>query len=211
MSTTRMRVVLVTPSSERVKILRTNYLPPLGLLSIGASMLQLTSDTDVAVVNGELYSTKDACLKDIMAYKPDIVGISTNVGCYRAALSIAKKLKTYRNEYLIVLGGPYVSIMWRECLRNRSYIDYCVVGDGEMPMVELVNGVLPERIAGLAKRDISGKPYLTLQVDVPLDNYPDISPDIQAVRCYFRKHQCYERMSLAREIRWLHFLWAASI
>lgn len=112
MSATRTRVVLIIPSSERVKVLRTAYSPPLGLLSIGAILRQQTNNTDILVVNGELYSTEDACIKDIIAHKPDIIGISTNVGCYRAALSIAKKLKAYRNKHLIVLGGPYVSTSW---------------------------------------------------------------------------------------------------
>ena len=173
MSISKTRVVLVIPSSERVKVLRTAYSPPLGLMSIGASLLQGDSNVGVLVVNGELCSTEDACIKDILAYKPNIVGISTNVGCYRAALNIAKKLKAHQNKYRVVLGGPYVSTMWRECLINRPYIDNCVVGDGETPMVELVRGTSPENIAGLATRDSSGEPRLTPQIDFPLDNYPD--------------------------------------
>lgn len=173
MSVMRTQIVLAIPSSERVKTLRTNYNPPIGLLSIGASIRQSTKDASVAVINGEFYSTEDAFLKDILSFEPDIIGISTNVGCYRTALSIAKKLKACRNKHIIVLGGPYVSVIWRECLKNRSYIDYCVVGDGEIPMTELINGTLPEHIAGLAQRNTARVPHLTPQADTPLDNYPD--------------------------------------
>ncbi|KKQ16768.1 MAG: Radical SAM domain protein [Berkelbacteria bacterium GW2011_GWA1_36_9] len=183
MSTARTKVVLVIPSSERVKVLRTAYSPPLGLLAIGASLLQATKNTDVLVLNGELYSTENALVEDIVAYKPNIVGISTNVGCYKTALSIAKKLKT-QNRYLIVLGGPYVSTMWKECLKNRPYIDYCVVGDGEIPMVKLSNGVPPERIDGLAKRDFLGEPHLIPQIDLPLDSYPDPDWSLIDARVY---------------------------
>jgi len=52
-------------------------------------------------------------------------------------------------------------------------VDYCVVGDGEIPMIQFVNGIPPERIAGLATRDSSGAPRLTPHVDPPLDTYPD--------------------------------------
>lgn len=167
------RVVLVMPASERVKILRADYSPPLGLLSIGASLRQLTRDIDITIVNGELYPTEDAYLEVIKAAKPDIVGIASNVGCYRTALSVAKKLKVYSRDIVTVLGGPYVSVMWRECLANRSYVDYCVIGDGETPMAKLVNGTPPECIAGLAMRDILGRLCLTPQVDPLLDSYPD--------------------------------------
>lgn len=106
MSVSRKRVALIIPSSERVKVLRTAYSPPIGLLSIGASLLQRTNNTEVLIVNGELFSTEDACIEAINAYNPDIVGISTNVGCYRTALSIAKRLKSYQERYPVVLGGP---------------------------------------------------------------------------------------------------------
>ena len=171
MRITHKRVVLVIPSSERVKLLRTAYSPPVGLLSIGASILQLASNTEVAIFNGEMYSTEDDLIKDISDYKPNIVGISTNVGCYRSALSLAKKLK--QSQCTIVLGGPYVSTMWKECLENRRYVDYCVVGDGEIPMVKLINGMAPELIDGVARRDQSGNSHLLPQIDLPLDSYPD--------------------------------------
>jgi len=193
MSIARTRVALVISSSERIKLMRTAYSPPLGLLSIGASLLQSADNTDVLVLNGELYATEDALIEKIVAYEPNIVGISTNVGCYRTALSIAKKIKI-RNEYLVVLGGPYVSTMWKECLKNRPYVDYCVVGDGEIPMVELANGIPPERIAGLAKRDFLGEPHLTPQIDFPLDSYPDPDWSLIDVKTYQEAYrQTYEQ------------------
>lgn len=36
-----IRIALVIPYSERVKVMRTAYSPPLGLLSIGASLKKI--------------------------------------------------------------------------------------------------------------------------------------------------------------------------
>lgn len=173
MSRKKLRIALVIPQSERVKVSRTGYTPPLGILSIGASLLHAQKNIDVLVINGELYDSEETYLKDILAFNPNIIGISTNVGCYRTALSLAKKLKMHSSDFIIVLGGPYVSTMWEKCLKNRPYIDYCVIGDGEIPMVKLASELPPISIEGLASRDNLGNPYLTPQIDVPLDNYPD--------------------------------------
>ena len=173
MKSSRVRVALIIPHSERVKILRTDYSPPIGILSIGSNLLHANKNIDVLIVNGELYPTEDDCLKKITDFNPDFIGISTNVGCYRSALSLAKKLKVFRNDWIVVLGGPYVSTMWEKCLKNRPYIDYCVVGDGEVPMIELVNGISPENIAGLALRNTLKQPLLKPHIDWPLDTYCD--------------------------------------
>lgn len=123
------------------------------------------------ILNGEIYPSEETFLRDILEYKPDIVGISTNVGCYRSALHIAKKIKNQNK--IIILGGPYISSMWKECLTNRPYVDYCVIGDGEIPMVQFINGLEPKNISGFAARDLLGTPHLTPQIDPPLDDYPD--------------------------------------
>jgi radical SAM superfamily enzyme YgiQ (UPF0313 family) len=168
-----MKVLLLMPRSERVPIIRTSYNPPLGLLSIGASLRKYSPDASVGLLNGEIIDESEL-LTGILDFEPDILGISTNVGCYRSALDIAKKTKSQNDGIQIVLGGPYVSAMWRECLSNRPYIDACVVDDGEFPMIELSKGVSPRRVAGVATRDDGGKPTLPVApIYYDLDRYPN--------------------------------------
>jgi radical SAM superfamily enzyme YgiQ (UPF0313 family) len=142
-------------------------------MSIGAAIKKYNPDCSVKLVNGELMSGEEELISTIYEDNPDVVGISTNVGCYRSALSLAKRIKRDRKNVLIVLGGPYISTMWQECLRNRDYIDACVIGDGEMPMVEISKGVPLSDIAGVAIRDSFNQPYLREPVYYDLDDYPD--------------------------------------
>ena len=76
MNASRTKVVLVIPSSERVKVLRSYYNPPLGLLSIGTNILQSTKNTDLIIVNGELYPNEETCLKEITSFNPDKAWLS---------------------------------------------------------------------------------------------------------------------------------------
>ncbi len=167
-----MKVLLLNPRSERVKILRTEYMPPLGLMAIGAHLKHKCPDVYVEIVNAELIPEIET-IELIERSNPDILGITTTVGCYRSALEIAKIIKIFNNNIIIVLGGPYASVMWKECLDNRSYIDYCVIGDGQYPMEQLCQKVSPNEIKGIASRDLQGTPSINEPVIIELDNYPD--------------------------------------
>lgn len=166
-----MNVVLVMPRSERVPTIRTEYSPPLGLMSIGATVRHYIPDARLTILNGETVD-EEALLTKILNLHPSIVGLTTNVGCYRSALHIAKKIKTADSSVQIVLGGPYVSSMWRESLSNRSYIDCCVVGDGEFPIRDMLGSKPLSEIPGVASRRTDG-PYLCAPEDPDLDAYPD--------------------------------------
>lgn len=162
-----MNILLVQPQSERVPVLRTYYMPPLGLLSIGASIKKYHPSSCVKILNGELIDEQEL-FNAIYNTNFDLLGISTNVGCYRSALHIAKKVKSQFRKVLIVFGGHYISALWKECLKNRNYIDCCVVGDGEFPMVEICQGKPLSRTAGIATQDSFCEPKY-----YNLDKYPD--------------------------------------
>jgi len=88
-----MRIALVMPKSERVPILRTEYSPPLGLMSIGAMLRQRGQCNPVELINGE-FMDEDQVVDQVRQGGFDIVGISTNVGNYRSALAVAKRVKS---------------------------------------------------------------------------------------------------------------------
>lgn len=179
-----MNILLIVPKSERVPIVRTSYSPPLGLMSIGASIKKYDERLSVKILNGELMARDEELIESILENEPDIVGISTNVGCYRAALALAKEIKEKRSDVLIVLGGPYISTMWKECLLNREYIDCCVVADGEIPMVEIIKGIPLSEIPGVAARNGHKKPTLNEPKYFPLDDYPDPDWSLVDARVY---------------------------
>lgn len=74
----------------------------------------------------------------------DIVGFSAYVWNIRISLETAKALKRERPETLIVFGGPHVPDRTENFLRQNSFIDLCVHGEGEHVFMEILEN-FPDR------------------------------------------------------------------
>ncbi len=89
----------------------------------------------VEILDGELISHRDI----IRRMDADIIGINSNTVTYHQALAIAEEAK--RQGSKVVLGGVHASAIPDLILRKRSgIIDSVVVGYGEKPMVDIING-----------------------------------------------------------------------
>lgn len=78
----------------------------------------------------------------IYDYKPDIIGI----GCFSSEAFtnlkiIAKKIKDISSEIPVVIGGIHPTLFAGEILRKYSFIDYVVIGEGDITFLELVKGI----------------------------------------------------------------------
>ena len=74
---------------------------------------------------------------------PGIVGITAVSATIDNALFMAQQAKLLYPEARIVLGGPHASYEWQSLLAQNPWIDFVVLGEGEIPFPRLV-----ERIAG---------------------------------------------------------------
>lgn len=84
----------------------------------------------------------DICLKEIKSCNPSIVGFTSVFQQHLASLSLAKRLKTEIPEIFIVFGGANCEgIMGLETMRQFSFIDALVSGEGELIFPELVKRV----------------------------------------------------------------------
>ena len=75
---------------------------------------------------------------------------------YKKAGEIAKQIKTTLDNLPIVVGGPHVSAIPADSLEEFPAFDYCVIGEGEIPMFNLCQGIKDNSdifdIPGLAGR-----------------------------------------------------------
>lgn len=89
--------------------------------------------------------------------KPKIVGIlNRSTYSFPIVSKVAKIVKDYSKDIVVVTGGTYVSYMPEDALKSCPFIDVIVIGEGEIPFTKLVHNVLAnesyEKIEGLAFR-----------------------------------------------------------
>ena len=97
---------------------------------------------------------ESALWQKMRSYQPDLVGITLFSLGYLDAISLVKRIKQ-RFKVDIVVGGPHVSCMGQEILEKYPEIDYGVVREGEMTLVELCSHQDLSGIKGLLYHDTS--------------------------------------------------------
>ncbi len=131
-----------------------NIMPPLGLCSISAWMEQHGWQTEI--YDCYAFPGDDKRLfQQLERDKPMWIGFSTTTSSFPDAIRLANHCREILPEAKIVFGGVHVSAL-REQLMNEFYvIDYCVVGEGEQTLLELVecNDEDLSHIQGLIWRD----------------------------------------------------------
>jgi anaerobic magnesium-protoporphyrin IX monomethyl ester cyclase len=128
------------------------FKPPLGILYIAAH-LERHSDHRVSALDAQVERWDVETLVDeILKQDPQIVGITAWTDFWYSAHRTAQLLKSRAPGVHIVIGGPHVSIYPEICLTD-SAADSIVLGDGEIPMLLLVNalanGLTPRNIPGV--------------------------------------------------------------
>ncbi len=135
--------------------------PPLGLAYIAAVLEQAGHKVSIIDAASLEMSVKDAA-KAVLAENPDVVGISAVTPTVKGGYAVARRVKEADSDIPVVMGGPHVSFMYEEALKNGA--DYVAVGEGEYTMLELVEhleargmGEEPKQVKGLVYRDKEGR------------------------------------------------------
>lgn len=141
-----MRLLLVNPPLYNIvkstistfvdNLLLDNPMLPLGLMYLASYILKHTKHnvkiSDLAI--------EDTLLRDLREYNPDIVGITCTTLTIYDAWQVAKVCKLYNSKIITVIGGAHCNI-YPEETANLDSIDYVVRGDGEVPIVNILNSI----------------------------------------------------------------------
>jgi radical SAM superfamily enzyme YgiQ (UPF0313 family) len=73
--------------------------------------------------------------------KPDVVGITSMTSNYPGAVSVAKIVKLWNPQCVVVMGGVHATFMHREILETVPEIDVIVRYEGEYTMSELASAL----------------------------------------------------------------------
>lgn len=124
--------------------------PPVGISYIEEFVAAHGVETDAVDLNAGW--RKDDLLKRIRSFQPSLIGFTMMTYQYRTTYNLIEELKARFPGVRFIVGGPHVSALEGEVLRQCAAIDYAVAGEGEIPARDLCLGAPPERIAGLYYR-----------------------------------------------------------
>ncbi|MCD6484686.1 MAG: radical SAM protein [Candidatus Odinarchaeota archaeon] len=139
-----MKVCLLSPPyRSAVKSVVGVSSPPLGLAYL-ASVLREQHKVKIVDSNAFNYNMKDVRM-ELKKFYPDVVGITSTTPSVPQAYKVAKIAKQVREDCLVVLGGPHVSFLPVQTLKECEYVDVVVKGEGEATIKELIEAVEKEK------------------------------------------------------------------
>lgn len=151
-----MKTLLINPPYPFVEV----PIMPMGLLYLAGVLEHNGKEVQILDLLVAKYS-KDKVKNKIEEYKPDIVGITCVTMNYPVASDILKYCKSVNKDIITVIGGPHVTFATKETLSEAPWIDIVVRGEGELTMLDIVNGKKLADIDGIAFRDKDGEIKIT--------------------------------------------------
>jgi len=121
---------------------------PLGLSYLATVLEKNHYEVDV-IDCPVLNLTREELGDEIIKRQPDVVGVTSTTLTYTPALEIAKTAKEARPECLIILGGPHVTVMDEQTLREQPEVDIIVRGEGEQTVLELAHQISKSNMKNL--------------------------------------------------------------
>jgi radical SAM superfamily enzyme YgiQ (UPF0313 family) len=151
---------IISPSVEHEQIRKTGnqmekveFVPPYGPLSIISYIRAHSSNSvqfnilDLKLFLNEYYlndsfdKLTDFLSDYIKNYNPDYIGISTLFSiCYKHLFWIEKAIIRSKTQALVIIGGALATGSYQEIFDNFPRIDIACYGEGEIPLLKLIDG-----------------------------------------------------------------------
>ncbi len=131
--------------------------PPIGLYYVGAILKE--NHYDCEILNWQHVDRTPEFIRETLAEKaPDVIGFSVLHANRWGAIEIARISKEVDPSITIVFGGVGPTFLWEHFLTHFREIDYCVLGEGEVTFLKLIQSIenrdsdAIETIPGIALR-----------------------------------------------------------
>ena len=123
---------------------RLTKIPSLNLASIAANIDENICEVKVADLVVKESNPRKALLKILNSYKPDVVGLTAMSFQYQTALELARLIRKFSHQIIIVMGGYHVTADWENILtsEDKNYFDFLIDGEGEVPFNELMKSLV---------------------------------------------------------------------
>jgi len=141
-----MKVLLANPPSETEKATPL----PLGLLYLAA---YLNQEHEVKVIDMMVDNISREKLGEIiLEFKPDFFGIRCLTYLSATVYSICEYVKETLPSCLVIVGGPHTQTNPDEIIK-QPFINYAVIGEGEITFSEIVSGRAPQEVKGIIYKE----------------------------------------------------------
>ena len=170
-----IRVALISPRAVASKNMIRRVQPPLGLCCIAAGLRKdgfkniLIYDTliedysDVRPLEGNeemiTYGASDELiLQKLREFQPDVVGVSSLFSSQVSqAYAVARTVKKYNKETIVVFGGIHASDKPEEVLNEEKCVDFVMRGEGDYTWSIFLESLFIKKelkdVPGLVQRD----------------------------------------------------------
>lgn len=183
-----MNVVLLNSSvvsALKDYIQRTWSHPRVGVASVAAYLR--ARGCNVSLLDPQLDKLDaSATAERIVALKPVYVGLPAYTEEIHDAALIASEVKRRAAEVVTIIGGPHVSALPEDTLREFPSLDIGIVGEGERPFEAIVSGTPRAEIRGIVFRDTAGRVVRTPDQEdlVSMDALPPPAWDLYELERY---------------------------
>jgi len=144
-----------------------------------------SEDFDIEIKEFTINQKQEYILGEIFSANSDLICFSTYVWNIEYIKELAYIIKEAKKNIKILCGGPEVSFEIEKFMKNESFVDYVIFGEGELTFKEFINEFIKEqpdfnRIKGLAFRysDKGDKSEIVINqhrepiLNLDLINYP---------------------------------------
>jgi len=126
-----MKIALIYPNKQTSEPQMS-----LGIGYLASFVLSRNNDVDVRVLDTGVSTQKE--LNEFLRQRYDAVGVTVTSRTYNEGIEIANKLRQSQANVPIIFGGPHVSIMMQEIMKD-SVIDLAVYGEGELTFSDIIS------------------------------------------------------------------------
>lgn len=184
----RMKVLFIDPPGPSKGL-------NVGLAYLSSVLIADNQDVKILDFNNNSHNVEFR-LKKSLEWKPDIIGFSFKSSTVNQGLEIMNHVKhvSMRNVRMIC-GGPHITLVGPEFLREEPEFKCGVVGEGEETIIELSHALADEKslkkVKGIVYRheDVvkfnSPRPFITNLDNLPFPNYEFFdSVDLKNIKNY---------------------------
>lgn len=145
-------ILLINPKTSKTPEVQKNFFrePSLGILYLSALLEQNNITADILDLEQFLDFT-EIDLRDKIEEKAteyQIFGITCLTNTFHLAIYIARIIKEKNKNCYIILGGPHVSFMYEDILKNdkktENLLDFICIGEAEESLLKLVKILLSQ-------------------------------------------------------------------